>query len=81
MDIELAKLSMADSHTLLAEVLSPRLVTLVSTIGPDDVLNVAPFSSVGIICYKPSIIYVGISYRQGKKRTHLKTSNLAGILL
>ena len=78
MDIELAKLSVADSHTLLAEVLSPRLVTLVSTIGPDDVPNVAPFSSVGIICYKPSIIYVGISSRQGQKKDTLQNIEFSG---
>lgn len=58
-------------HDLLAEALSPRPVVLVSTVGSDGVLNVAPFASTGIICYKPSILFVGISSKKegGKKDT------------
>jgi flavin reductase (DIM6/NTAB) family NADH-FMN oxidoreductase RutF len=62
-----------DSHTFLSKTLGPRPVAQVSTIGADGVHNVAPFASTGIICYKPAILFVGISSKKdgGKKDTLL----------
>ena len=67
------KMTTHDSHTFLSKTFAPRLVVQVSTIGSDGVHNVAPFASSGIICYKPAILFVGISARNdgGKKDTLL----------
>jgi flavin reductase (DIM6/NTAB) family NADH-FMN oxidoreductase RutF len=78
MKIDPAKLDFSESHDFLAEALSPRLVILVSTIGEDDVFNVAPFASTGIMCYKPPIVYVGISSRKGEKKDTLRNIEWSG---
>ncbi len=65
MEVNITDLDHTIIHDLLAEALSPRPVILVSTVGSDGVLNVAPFASTGIICYKPSILFVGISPKKG----------------
>jgi len=65
MEVNITDLDHAILHGLLAEALSPRPVMLVSTVGSDGVPNVAPFASTGIICYKPSILFVGISSKNG----------------
>ncbi|MBU2498504.1 MAG: flavin reductase family protein [Proteobacteria bacterium] len=65
MAIHMTEMNMVVSHNFLSEALSPRLVAVVSTIGSDGVLNVAPFASTGILCYKPAILFVGISSKKG----------------
>ncbi len=65
MEVNITDLDHTIIHDLLAEALSPRPVMLVSTVGSDGVLNVAPFASTGIICYKPSILFVGVSSKKG----------------
>ncbi len=73
MSFNMVNMSAQESHTFLSKTLSPRLVVQVSTIGSDGVHNVAPFASTGIICYKPAILFVGISSKKGggKKDTLL----------
>jgi flavin reductase (DIM6/NTAB) family NADH-FMN oxidoreductase RutF len=68
MAINLAEMNTADSHSFLAETLSPRIVALISTVGSDGVLNVAPFASTGIVCYKPAILFVGVSSKKGGEK-------------
>ena len=73
MSFNMSNMTTHDSHTFLSKTLSPRLVVQVSTIGSDGVNNVAPFASTGIICYKPAVLFVGISSKNdgGKKDTLL----------
>lgn len=79
MAINLSHMNIDDLHTFLAQALSPRLVALVSTIGSDGVLNVAPFASTGIICYKPAILFVGISSKRGgEKKDTLRNIEYSG---
>lgn len=78
MKIDLASLDFHEAHRFLAEALSPRLVTLISTVGSDGAYNVAPFASTGIICYKPAILYIGISSRNGQKKDTLNNIEFSG---
>ncbi|MDP2645681.1 MAG: flavin reductase family protein [Desulfobacterales bacterium] len=79
MSYNLDEMNTHESHTFLAKTLSPRLVVQVSTIGSDGVHNVAPFASTGIICYKPAILYVGISSKKdGSKKDTLLNVEYSG---
>ena len=79
MGVNITDLDHTIVHDFLAEALSPRPVILVSTVGSDGVLNVAPFASTGIICYKPSILFVGISSKkEGGKKDTLKNIEYSG---
>ena len=79
MEVNITDLDHSIIHGLLAEALSPRPVMQVSTIGQNGVLNVAPFASTGIICYKPPILFVGISSKEGGgKKDTLKNIEYSG---
>ncbi len=52
--------------------LTPRPVTLVSTIGQNGSYNAAPFSSTAHISSKPLIICISFGLRKGQKKDTLK---------
>ncbi len=78
MKIDFEGLEMSQAHILLSKGFSPRIVTLVSTVGDEGMLNVAPFASTGILSYNPSIIYIGISSRNGYKKDTLQNIEFSG---
>jgi len=69
----LENLDRRDSHELMMSAILPRPIALVSTIGEDQIFNIAPFSCYAPICMKPALICFGISWRRnGQKKDTLK---------
>ncbi len=72
MELELANMDWVEAHELLAGMIVPRPIALVSTVGEDGVYNVAPFSFYGAMSVQPAIVYVSIGAKvraQQKKDT------------
>lgn len=79
MKIKPGELSKSQAYKLLISALIPRPIALVSTISPDGVVNVAPFSFFGGISSKPPIIYISIDRkRDGDKKDTLKNIEYTG---
>ena len=73
MKIDPTDLDYRSSHELIRGVIVPRPIAFVSTIGEDGVFNVAPFSCFALICMKPVLLCVSISWkRDGQKKDTLK---------
>jgi len=51
---------------LLGDAIVPRPIALVSTVGPEGVYNVAPFSFFNAVCYSPPTVAVSVSMREGE---------------
>lgn len=73
MKIDVAKLDYRDSHRLLASIIAPRPIALVSTVGEDGVFNLAPYGLFTGVSIKPALVGFSISWRRdgSKKDTHL----------
>ena len=72
MKINPASLDNKDSHELMVCAIQPRPIALVSTIGPDGVYNVAPFSFFSGICAKPMVLGFSTQWtREGRKKDTL----------
>lgn len=61
-----ALLSSTQRSRLFMSVIVPRPVAWVSTVSPDGVSNLAPFSFFGGICSDPPMLYINVSRRQGQ---------------
>ena len=48
--------------------IAPRPIAWVSTAGEDGVFNLAPFSSFGVICVKPPILYISVGTAPGENK-------------
>ncbi len=73
------ELSKSQAYKLLISALIPRPIALVSTVNPDGVVNVAPFSFFGGISSKPPIIYISIDRKKdGDKKDTLKNIEYSG---
>ncbi len=53
------------AYQLLSDAVVPRPIAFVSTIGPEGVPNVAPFSFFNAVCSSPPTVAVSVSRRQG----------------
>jgi flavin reductase (DIM6/NTAB) family NADH-FMN oxidoreductase RutF len=71
MKIDPKDLDWKDAHELLLSAVVPRPIAFVSTIGPDGVYNLAPFSLFAPMSIKPCVVGVGIGGKRdgGKKDT------------
>lgn len=64
-----AALSPAVSYTMMVGAIVPRPIGFVSTLSPDGVANLAPFSFFNAICAEPPAVCVSISNRAPPKDT------------
>ena len=72
MKIDPANLDWQETHELVVSAIVPRPIAFVSTVGEDNVFNVAPFSLYGGICPKPMLIGFSIGWTsEGKKKDTL----------
>jgi flavin reductase (DIM6/NTAB) family NADH-FMN oxidoreductase RutF len=72
MKIDPAIIDWTDSYKLTVNTLMPRPIGLISTIGKNNIPNVAPFGSIGMVCTKPILIGFSISCkRDGQKKNTL----------
>ena len=74
MKFDIADLDWKESHELMAGVVVPRPIALISTVGENGVFNVAPYSFFGVASVKPAIVFFGIGtkVRAGQKKDTLK---------
>jgi flavin reductase (DIM6/NTAB) family NADH-FMN oxidoreductase RutF len=73
--IDPKNLDWREAHNLLTSVVVPRPIAFVSTIGKDNVFNVAPFSLFTGICHTPMVVGFSI----GRKRDGEKKDTLVNI--
>jgi len=63
--IDPANLNRKEAHELLVGAVLPRPIAFVSTVGPDGVFNVAPFSYFTAMSTLPAVIGFGVGPRTG----------------
>ena len=73
MKVDPANLDFRESHHLSAGAISPRPVVLISTIGENGVLNVAPFGTLTRVSMKPLLMGFNVSTRRdGQKKDTIR---------
>ena len=60
-----------DVYKLLIGSVVPRPIGFVSTLSPDGVRNLAPFSFFNAVCGEPPMIYISTSNREPRKDTYV----------
>jgi flavin reductase (DIM6/NTAB) family NADH-FMN oxidoreductase RutF len=58
-------LDTANAYRLIVGCVAPRPIAWTTTIGPDDVVNAAPFSSYNYVATTPPMLAVNIALREG----------------
>jgi flavin reductase (DIM6/NTAB) family NADH-FMN oxidoreductase RutF len=73
MKVNPADLDQRESHKFLVSLILPRPIAFVSTIGEDEIFNLAPFSTFSQISVKPPILcFSVIPRRNGQKQDTLR---------
>ena len=62
-EADFIKLPSALRYKLLAALVVPRPIALVTTLGPDGVINAAPFSFFNVFSEDPALVVLGLSAR------------------
>jgi len=55
-------------HKLLATVISPRPIALISTLGADGIYNAAPFSAITPVAFKPPVVCVASGMKKNQEK-------------
>ncbi len=63
MQFDISALPASDAYRLLASVVVPRPIALVTTTGPDEQINAAPFSFFNMVGSDPPVVALGITDR------------------
>ncbi len=63
MDIDFATLTEYQRYKLMASLIVPRPVALVTTLGPDGTVNAAPFSMFNMVGEEPPIVMISLNRR------------------
>jgi len=63
MDLDFSRLSAYQRYKLMASLIIPRPIALVTTLGPDGVVNAAPFSMFNMLGEDPPIVMISIDKR------------------
>jgi len=72
MELDLAKLSVAEAYKLLIGTIVPRPIAWVSTVSPDGVTNLAPFSFFNGVCSNPpSLLFCPVNHSDGREKDTL----------
>lgn len=71
-------LSWIQAHEIMVAAVAPRPITFVSTVGPDGVFNLAPFSLVTPICMSPIVVGFSIGRKGGLKKDTLVNIEATG---
>ena len=64
MDIDFATLTEHQRYKLMASLIVPRPIALVTTLGPDGVVNAAPFSMFNMLGEEPPIVMISVNRLQ-----------------
>ena len=68
MKFEPANLDEKELHELLGRAIAPLPISLVSTVSEKGTYNAAPYSMLFPVCWKPPIVCLSISLRQGGQK-------------
>jgi flavin reductase (DIM6/NTAB) family NADH-FMN oxidoreductase RutF len=68
MQIDSKKLGHMEAHHILRNLVMPRPIALVSTVNPNGLVNVAPFSFFGVVSTVPPLLGIAIGRRQGNEK-------------
>ena len=73
MQLDLSTLSARDAYRWMSSTIMPRPIAWVSTISPDGVTNLAPFSFFqGICANPPTLMFVPVNNRQGQPKDTIR---------
>jgi flavin reductase (DIM6/NTAB) family NADH-FMN oxidoreductase RutF len=73
---DLSKIEYKEAHDLVLPIITPRPITLVSTVGKNGVLNVAPYSFYGVVHWKPALVYLSIVDRRRRQERKDTINNI-----
>jgi flavin reductase (DIM6/NTAB) family NADH-FMN oxidoreductase RutF len=68
MDIDIEALAARDRYKILAGLIVPRPIALVTTVSPNGVMNAAPFSMFNMLGEDPPLVLVSINRRDDDSR-------------
>lgn len=68
-------------YTLMTCVVTPRPIAWVSTISPDGVVNLAPFSYFNAVTSKPPLISISVGRRRGRQKDTAANASSTGELV
>jgi flavin reductase (DIM6/NTAB) family NADH-FMN oxidoreductase RutF len=68
MKIDPPNLDRRETHRLILDVVQPRPIAFVSTIGENGVFNLAPFSCFAPISMKPALVCIEVTRRRGGQK-------------
>jgi flavin reductase (DIM6/NTAB) family NADH-FMN oxidoreductase RutF len=63
LDLDLARLPVRDRYKLLTALVVPRPIALVTSRGPEGVVNAAPYSFFNVFSQEPALVVLGIEHR------------------
>jgi flavin reductase (DIM6/NTAB) family NADH-FMN oxidoreductase RutF len=69
MRFDLSQVPKRTTYNLINGLVAPRPIALVTSLGPDGVLNAAPFSSYNYLCHDPAILGFGVAARPDGSQT------------
>ena len=69
--VDLSALNRAQRYKLLTGAVIPRPIAFVTTLGPDGIVNAAPFSQFVILAVDPGLLGVSIGPRDGGRKDTL----------
>jgi flavin reductase (DIM6/NTAB) family NADH-FMN oxidoreductase RutF len=78
MRIDSSRLNDDSAHQLLKGCVVPRAIAWISTVGPNGINNVAPFSCFTFVATQPPMIAVSIARRNGEKKDTLRNIESCG---
>jgi flavin reductase (DIM6/NTAB) family NADH-FMN oxidoreductase RutF len=76
--VDLAALTRAERYKLLTGAVIPRPIAFVTTLGPNGVVNAAPFSQFVILAVDPGLLGVSVGPRPGGSKDTLVNIEAAG---
>jgi len=68
MTIRCESLPKRDAYVLLASVIVPRPIALVTTLSPGGVVNAAPFSFFNALCSEPPMVMLSVDRRRSERK-------------
>ena len=75
MNIDPNELNVKKAHDILTDIVMPRPIAFVSTVGEDGIYNVAPYSYFTAISHRPMIVVFSL----GRKKKGVKKDTLVNI--
>lgn len=73
MQLDFSSLSARDAYSWMISTIVPRPIAWVSTISPDGVTNLAPFSFFqGVCANPPTLMFVPVNNRQGDPKDTIR---------